>query len=123
MSAIRNSGVSVFEGVVKCAINGIYCSDYALCPHYSVSPHFRGVRREGFHCTCVYRNTHLLSCITAGSASSFMAVLMAIAGVSCTSLATVITVQREYCKIFQLLSLNLACLVVCEQIEEVRMWM
>ena len=50
MSAIRNSGVSVFEGVVKCAINGIYCSDYALCPHYSVSPHFRGVRREGFHC-------------------------------------------------------------------------
>ena len=36
MSAIRNSGVSVFQGVVKCAINGMYCSDYALCPHYSV---------------------------------------------------------------------------------------
>ena len=51
MAAIRNSGVSVFEGVVKCAINGMYCRDYALCPHYSVSPHFRGVRREGFHCT------------------------------------------------------------------------
>ena len=50
MAAIRNSGVSVFEGVVKCAINGMYCRDYALCPHYSVSPHFRGVRREGFHC-------------------------------------------------------------------------
>ena len=50
MSAIRNSGVSVFEGVVKCAINGMYCPDYALCPHYSVSPHFRGVWREGFHC-------------------------------------------------------------------------
>ena len=50
MSAIRNSGVSVFEGVVKCAINGMYCPDYALCPHYSVSPHFRGVRRKGFHC-------------------------------------------------------------------------
>ena len=55
MSAIRNSGVSVFEGVVKCAINGIYCSDYALCPHYSVSPHFRGVRREGFHCIAKFR--------------------------------------------------------------------
>ena len=54
MSAIRNSGVSVFEGVVKCAINGMYCSDYALCPHYSVSPHFRGVRREGFHCSGGY---------------------------------------------------------------------
>ena len=38
MSAIRNSGVSVFEGVVKCPINGMFCSDYALSLHYSVSP-------------------------------------------------------------------------------------
>ena len=55
MSAIQNSRVSVFEGVVKCATNGMYCSDYALCLHYSVSPHFRGVRREGFHCTHFYK--------------------------------------------------------------------
>ena len=53
MSAIRNSGVSVFQGVVKCAIKGMYCSDYVLCPHYSVSPHFRGVRREEFHCIII----------------------------------------------------------------------
>ena len=44
-STILNSGVSVFEGVVKGAINGMYCLDNALCPHYSVSPHF-GVSGE-----------------------------------------------------------------------------
>ena len=58
MAAIRNTGVSVIEGVVKCAINGMYCSDYALCPHYSVSPHFRGVRREGFHFS-FYKEAHI----------------------------------------------------------------
>ena len=63
MPAIRNTGVSGFEGV------GMYCSDYALCPHYSVSPNFRGVRREGFHCTHINMIPSL--CLSLCSDSAF----------------------------------------------------
>ena len=71
----------------------------------------------------IYNRIYSLLCITAGGALLFMAALMATAGVSCTSLAIVITVQRQYCNFIQLRSLNLVCLVVCEQIEGVKMWM
>ena len=52
VSALRNSGVSAFQGVwlYVSLWSRRYVLDRAKCPDYRGCPHFRGVGKAGFHC-------------------------------------------------------------------------